>query len=54
MPSSSRNPSTRASGEHRIATEGGIELALPGFAKVTLEDLSRMMTCRTEPHAKLH
>ena len=30
------------------------ELALHGFAKVTLETLARMITRRTEPHVKLH
>jgi len=30
------------------------ELALHGFAKVTLETLARLITRRTEPHVKLH
>ncbi len=30
------------------------ELALPGFWKVALDTLARMITRRTEPHVKLH
>ncbi|MBS0542800.1 MAG: NAD(P)/FAD-dependent oxidoreductase, partial [Proteobacteria bacterium] len=30
------------------------ELALHGWAKVTLDTLARMITRRTEPHVKLH
>jgi NADH dehydrogenase len=30
------------------------ELALHGWAKVSLDTLARMITRRTEPHVKLH
>ncbi len=30
------------------------ELALPGFWKVALDTLARMIARRTEPHVKLH